>query len=128
MTFLADITFSTEAIAVIGVLLGGLCSAVVVVFKLLMRAKDHQLLDLIAQRKSYKEIAADSVRALEQVANRIRGEQGMPPLTIIAPVVPEHSSPVSEMQKEVAELQTLRARCVAATLSINESNQPQKPQ
>ena len=119
MVFLSDISLSTEAIAVIGVLMGGLCSAVVVVFKLLMATKERQLADMQSQRDSYKGIANESVRTMEDLANRVRTEQGKPAFTAIAAVVPEHSSPPSEAQKQAAELQTLRARIVAATLNIN---------
>jgi hypothetical protein len=104
---------------IIGVMGGGLISTIALLFKLLMASKDKQLVDMTSARDSFKEIAEESVSNVEQVVNRIRQEKGLPEFKPLKPVVPEHASPVSRAQKDTAELQTLRAKLVAATLSLD---------
>jgi len=119
MNLLADISFSTEALAIIGGLGSGLVTAVIFLFKALMVAKEKQLADMTSSRESYKEMAAESIANIEVAVNRVRelnGEQKFKPL---APVVAEHRSPTGEVQKQQAELQTMRARLVAATLNLD---------
>jgi len=108
---IADVTYSTETLAVTTVVVSALTGAMVFIFKLLMASKDEQL-------KSYKEIALEAVRNLELAANDKRMEQGRQMFPPLAPVVPEHSSPSSKDQRESAEIQTLRAKLVAAKLDL----------
>jgi hypothetical protein len=134
---LADVVFTTEGIVTIGALLSATTGAVVYVFRLLLAEKDTaraaaaaaatielerakaegatRLKDKEDASKSYKEIAAEAVAALEKKAEERLGS-ALP--AKIAPVVPEHSSPVSVAQQEAADLQTLRARVTAATLAL----------
>src|SRR5678816_2719478 len=115
---IADVSFSTEAMAIIGAMGTGLVGTIAMLFKQLMASKEKQLVDMTSARDSFKEMANESVSNLEVIANRGREQRGEPPFKLIAPVVPEHQSPVKEAQKQTAELQSLRARLVAATLNL----------
>lgn len=108
---LADVTLSTEAVVVIGVLLSGLAAAVGTVFKLLMAAKDDLL-------KSYKDVAAEAVDNLEAAHKAYAQRHGKHVPEPLAAVIPEHSSPPKQKQIDTADLQTLRARLTAATLGL----------
>lgn len=129
MALLADISFTTEGAVAIGALMTALAGAVAVVFKLLIKSKDDQLAmaaaaaekrlrDEESQKKSYKEIAEEAVAMAELRVNRERGAAGRSAAKTVAPVVPEHSSPVSQEQQKTADLQTLRARVTAAGLDL----------
>lgn len=110
----ADVTFTTEGMVVIGGLLATLVGAIVYLDKQRMAAKDERL----AEMKSYKEIANEAVLALEAKVNEERAAKGQNLTKIIAPVVPEHSSPVTMQQQDTADLQTIRARITAASLEL----------
>ena len=66
----------------------------------------------------WKDITKAALENLEHSINANRDNAGKPPFTPIAPVVPEHSSPVTPRQEEMAEQQTMRARLTAATLDL----------
>ncbi len=125
---LGDVSFTTEGIVVIGGLLGALVTAVVFLFKLYDKSKDRQINDLISERNSYREMAAEAVAAVESNVNELRTLRGQPRFVPIAPVVPEHNSPVTPAQQDTADLQTIRARLTAATLALGlparEAGQP----
>jgi hypothetical protein len=67
---------------------------------------------------SYRQMANDAVSKLEIAAARDRATRGDAPYVPLAPVVPEHNSPVSPGQQEAADVQTMRARLVAASLDL----------
>lgn len=67
-----------------------------------------------SKAKSYEEIGTEAVGHLESLAPK----KAQKPVKPLARVVPEHNSPTSMSQKDVADLQTLRARLVAATLEL----------
>lgn len=115
---LADATFSTEAIVVASALLVGLSGAVVVIFKMLIAAKDEQLKDSESRAQSYKEMAEEAIKNLEAKVNELRSASGRPNFPVVPDVVPEHNSPTSPKQQATADLQTLRARLVAATVQL----------
>lgn len=127
MALFAEVTFSTEAIVAVGGLLGALAGAIGYIFRLLMQSKDAQiaaaeaatkLRDEESAKKSYKEIAEEAVAMAELRVNRERRASGYESTRVVAPVVPEHSSPVTTEQQKTADLQTLRARVTAATLAL----------
>lgn len=102
-----------------------LAGAVVAIFWLLLSAKDKTLELYIKQsseymekqeshKKSLKEIAEEAVKMMEDKQDKQSGKTRPKKL---APVVPEHNSPVTKEQQETADLQTLRARLTAVTLA-----------
>lgn len=116
---LADVTFSTEGIVIIGVLLAALVTAIGILHKLTIASwegriadKDKQLELERSKNKSYNEIADEAVRALKTL-NDINGKTYVRSL---APVVPEANSPPTQEAIKTAELQTLRAQLTAETL------------
>lgn len=135
-----DVSLSTEAVIIITGLVSTLGGAIYVIFNLLMKAHDARIADqqtqselrlkeqatqydkrleeVDSQRKSYKEIAEEAVAAVEKTAREVFQTAGKRPVLSLAPVVPEHSSPVTPEQQETAELQTMRARVTAATLAL----------
>jgi len=114
----ADIVLSTEAAIAISAILTALVGAISYIFKLLMSSKDKQLEDEKSRSKSYQEIAHEAVTSLEASVNELRLVNGLQPFKVVAPVVPEHNSPVTEVQQDVADLQSLRARVTAASLFL----------
>jgi len=115
---IADITFSAEAIGIIGVMGTGLITAIALLFKLLMASKDRALDEMTTERNSYKQMAEEAIANGEKFVSDSLAKCGQPDFEPMAPVVPEHSSPVTRQQQDVAELQTLRARLVASTLAM----------
>lgn len=86
--------------------------------ELVTEAAAHRAADVLAEQASYQQIALEAVQNLEAVTNTARREHGEPPLVILAPVVAEHQSPTTDRQQATAEVATLRARLVAATLTL----------
>lgn len=122
MLFAADdIVFSLGAIGIITVLGGMLTATIVYLFKLLIEAKDTaNSLKLKDEREeSLKLMARELLENLEAVAVRHAKAEGKTMPAMLAPVVGEHSSPMTEEQKATAELQTLRARAAAAVLLLD---------
>lgn len=97
-------------------LVGGVCAAVPALFLALMKAHASALADLTDQRNTYKAIADRAVARLEEEATERHRREGAVPSLVIAPVLPEHASPVTPRQQETADIATLRARLVAAEL------------
>jgi hypothetical protein len=122
---LADVTISTEAGLAISGLLITLTGAIGVIYKQLIKNQeqqisnyDKQLLEMKSQRDSYRQIGDEAVRVLEQKINKDREVAGKQPFPVIASVVAEHNSPVTEAQQDAADLATLRAKMVAAKLIV----------
>jgi len=115
---LADFVLSSEAIMVITGLVVALTSAVVGLFYMLIASHNERLKQMESDRNSYKEIAVEATSALERKVNTERGKLGHPPFDTVAPVVPEHSSPITKKQQDTADLQTLRARLTAAVMAL----------
>lgn len=115
---LLAMTMDTESIVAVGAVLSATTGALVVIFRLLMTAKDTRIQQLEAEVLSYKEIAKEAVGGMEAVADRHAKALGKQRVAPLAPVVPEHSSPTTMAQQAIAELQTTRARLVAATLEL----------
>jgi hypothetical protein len=116
------VEMSVETIALLTTTIGG---GVSVVFWQMLRAKDElaadlriQVKDLKEDNKSHRQIGDEAVTALETVANQKRAADGKPPFKALASVVPEENSPVSEEQQRAADLQTSRAKLVAAKLIL----------
>lgn len=68
----ADVTFSDAGIAVITVLVGALCAAIALLFRLLIASLTSQTSDALASRDRWREIALEAIDALESVGNRVR--------------------------------------------------------
>lgn len=115
---LADVAFSTESMVIIGGLVAALTSTIGVLFRLLLAAKDAQLKTAESHGQSYRQMALEAVANLEMAVNERRATVGKSGFTVIAPVVPEHSSPTTQLQEDTADIQTLRARLVAASLHL----------
>lgn len=127
-TMVADVVFSTEGLAIIGILLSALVGAVTMLFKLLIAAKDQayssKLAELESVKKSYQEIAAEAVKSAVDTTNFYRAKEGKPPVLLVAPVISESHSPSTLIQREVAAIQTLRA--TVAQVKLEENQPPRK--
>jgi hypothetical protein len=118
MFFADDVSFSVAGIAIITTLLGAVAGALVIIFRLLMAAKDQQIADIKEQRESYKKVAERTVATLEQVSNQKVIDGGGVPIPKIAPIVPESNSPTTPSQQFSADLETLKARQLVASLVL----------
>jgi hypothetical protein len=127
MFFADDVSFSVAGIAIITTLLGAVAGALVVIFKLLMAAKDQQIADIKEQRESYKKVAERTVDTLEQVSNKKVIDAGGVPVPKISPIVPESNSPTSPAQQFSADLETLKARQLVASLVLLPPVKPAEP-
>jgi hypothetical protein len=82
-------------------------------------AESRREAEVLADRDSYRQMAEEAIGRLEQAI-----KDGVPAgqivLPVLAPVVPEHSSPSTPEQRAVAARQTMRARLVAATVSAGQ--------
>lgn len=101
----------------------------------------HKVLDWIAERQqvrllmseqqstlnSYREMTEEAITNLEMVAAQTQPAQGTTHPAPLAPVVPEHSSPTTMMQRETAHIATMRARLVAANLGLGIDPRPMPP-
>lgn len=133
---LADVSFSTEALAVIAALLGAMATTVAFLYRNLdsnwrtqaEKAEkafadekietEKRLKALEEERDSWRQISVESVLDLQKVANRARMQTGRHPFTPMEPVVPEHNSPATDEQKATADLATVRAALVAVTKDL----------
>lgn len=126
---------SDAAIAVIASSVAGLLGAALTAlgvylnFKMKMMEMQTRLADEKSQKESYKSIAKDSMTIVETITNEKLTNEGKPPLVALANVVPEHKSPVTAEAQAAADLQTQRAKLVAATLILGlpprESGEPE---
>lgn len=115
----ADVSFSTEGLAIIAGLLACLTGAVTVLHRALIAAKDAQIAAKASQNASLNEMASEAITNLEIAAAKHLAASGkVPPLPLV-PVVPEHNSPTTEKQRIDAERETLRARLTAAALQLD---------
>lgn len=121
----ADVSFSTESLAVVTTLVVALVGGIVAMFKMLlaakdthMAAKDARIKEIQEDRDSYKNIADDALASLETMVNKERKRSGRTDFTKLAPVVPEQNSPISLKQRSDAKVATARARLVAAKLDL----------
>lgn len=128
---LSDVTFSTEGIGVITVLIGGLVGALVFVFKMYVSNRDAQDLakeklrekeqaELDGFRKSYQEIAIEATKAARVIADREMVRLGKPPVAVVAQVVSESHSPSTSKQREDALVQSMRAQLAAVKISTEQ--------
>lgn len=117
----ADISFSTEAIFVIGVLLSAVAAALGLVFKLLMASKDKQIEEQAGLAKTYRGIAEEAVKSETEMVNWYRQKyEGKPPLPTVVPVVPEGNSPPTKEQRDAAHLATMRAQMAMIKLETGQ--------
>ena len=112
-------------VLIVGALLA-LSGAVAVIFRLLQMNNERQVLDLTADRNSYRQIAEEAMLQLERARNQVREVRGQAPFTTMAAVQAEHSSPVTAQQNETAHIATLRARLMASILDVREEPRPAK--
>lgn len=119
-----------------GGLLLGAGGVIALLFRLLIASKDReheQILkeretdkaELVAVKKSYQDIAAEAVRSAIETTNYYRKKEGLPPLIIAAPVIPESQSPSTEKQREAAHVQTLRASLANVKLETGQEPRPE---
>jgi hypothetical protein len=120
MCLLSDI--SNEVALTIGTALTGaitvMAAAVAAMFWLGVRHYDAQIMELKQEKDSWKEMASEAIAGLQKVANMKRRKEGKEDFTVVAPVVPEHSSPVTSKQLNLAIMQTERAKLTAANLDL----------
>lgn len=112
------VEFTTEGIAVIGLLLSALGGVVVYVHKLLMETQAARIKAVEVERDNWKALGMEAATVTLKAANNARAQRGQEPLQPLAAVVPEHNSPVTKAQIDTAEMATARATIVAATLDL----------
>lgn len=117
---IAQVVVSTEvAIGLAVTIVGSITGALVFVFKMLISSYEKQLAVLITDRDNWKQVSGEAVGNLRKAANAKRVRDGKEPYEDLADVIPEHNSPVTEEQRQTAELATVRAALVAATKDLN---------
>lgn len=116
---IGQVVVSTEvAIGIAVAIVGSVAGALGLVFKLLVASYDARLAAVTTERDNWKQGMREAVSNLRHAANEKRVRSGKEPYEELEPVVPEHSSPATKEQREVAELQTVRAALVAATKDL----------
>ena len=117
---LADVLISTEAMVVVATIVGALGGATTLLFKMVIDNRSAELKAMEGDRNSWKEMALESMERLDQAVAKHRKEshRPTPPVLPVAPIVPEHSSPITTQQQETADIGTARAKLVAATLAL----------
>lgn len=113
-----NVNFGLGELAVIGTLLTAVVGALTVIFKLLMAAKDAALADAKATGENYKSVANDAVRIMQAALIKQKEAEGQVGIRQLAPVQPEHQSPVTEVELTTANQATLRAAVTAAALEL----------
>lgn len=117
---------TTVAIGIATAIVGSVTIALGAIFKLFINSNEArmaeqraQLASMTADRDNWKQVGSEAVGNLRKAANAKRIREGKDPYEDLADVVPEHNSPVTEAQKQTAELATVRAALVAATKDLD---------
>lgn len=95
---------------------------------LAVEAEERRESDSSSDRESFRQMADAAIANLEDAANEVRAARGEPPLPVVAPVIPEHSSPTTERQQATAAVATMRSRLVAASLALGIPVDPKQGQ
>lgn len=91
-------------------LLTTLGGGMVVLFKLYVSAKDKALADMESLKKSYEEIANEAIKSAKETQDYYRVKyEGKAPIILAAPVISESHSPSTKVQRETAQVATMRA-------------------
>jgi len=114
----ADVSFSTEATVAISGLLIALASAIGVLFWQYQKAVDARISSLVNRVNSYEQISERALTVLTVQAEAKLATEGKTLPAALAPVVPEHRSPMTGEQRDVAKLATARARLTALELAL----------
>lgn len=112
-------------------MLAGAGGVISVLFRLLITSKDREnalvvgekdrlIKELEGVKKAYEEIAHEAIRSAFASANLYRARDGLPPIPVVAPVLPESHSPSSPTQREAAMIQTQRAALAALKLGMGQ--------
>ena len=116
---------SATLIIVVLLLTGALLGTTAVLFRLQDRMhqrvidlKDQQRKDTEDYLQTSRNLLKDATERLLHVATLYADLMGKEPPKIVAPVVPEHSSPTTPFWELVAELATQRAVITAVDLTI----------
>lgn len=80
--------------------------------------KDEQFRETNENLNSYRGMFGEASERLQYVVRIYLESQGKKPPEILAPVVPEHSSPISPRQQLAADIATSRAALTAIDLAI----------
>lgn len=113
-----DVHFGGGELTVIGTLLVAVTGALTVIFKLLIAAKDSALADAKATAENYKSVANDAVRIMQAALVKQKEAEGQVGVRQLAPVQPEHQSPVTPAEAVTAHQATLRAAVTAGALQL----------
>lgn len=103
------------------ILLGGIASlgaAVSFLFGLLIKSLNDRLAEKDAQIASYKSILQAALFAGDKATNELMALKGLPMPAPLAPILPEHQSPVTPKQADTAHIATERARVVAQYVAL----------
>lgn len=93
--------------------IAGLVAAIGTLFGLYAKSMNDRLAEKDAQINSYKSILQAALFAGDKAINELMVLKGLPLVTVMAPVIPEHQSPITKKQAETAHIATQRARAVA---------------
>ncbi len=116
----SGITLNAATVGVVGVLLSSVVGALVVIFRLLMAAKDAQIAEIREQRDGFKKVADRVVTTLEAVSDKQQIDAGGVPIPKLTKPIPEHNSPTTERQLFSSDIESLKAREAAAKLKLAE--------
>jgi hypothetical protein len=144
-----DVQFTSAGILVITGMLSALVTAIVFLFRTLLKAKDDHYAavfgsitarneaiqkerdiayeELKKNRDALNSMAVSAVISFNEAARKYAEEKGIQVPKALAPVVPESNSPATDRQLEDARLATLGAGLTAAALVFNLSARP-KPE
>lgn len=101
---------------------GGALSAIGLLFRMLMAARDREharlVADLTESKENFEKLAAETMVLATQQANYSLEKAGLPPIVTVAPVVPRSQSPSTLKQREAARMETMVAQLAQIRLMI----------
>jgi len=81
-------------------------------YSLLLKEKERDIKELEQLWKSFRDISVSNEKVMRIRENLFRSKECLAPLEEPIPVVPESSSPTTELQRATAQIATLRASLV----------------
>jgi hypothetical protein len=106
------------ALLVTAAVVAPLGTAVVFLFKLYASIMKDQLAEMREQRDSFKKGYERAVESLEAEAAKKKQLMGEAVIPVVPQGSPEHNSPTNERQQFASDIESLKARDVAANLIL----------
>lgn len=94
----------------------------------ILKQLELELKEKEAIKVSLKAITDEAVIYAREVTNHLRKKEGLPPVPLIAPVIPESASPSTQLQRDAAHISTQRATLAALQLSQGNPPRPEPPE